>query len=115
MKTHAHIMPVATSDFVTKKNHGEFMADRIDRLAKWVGRTRWPGTFQMWVVEDLQSAVKYVHDGRWNDAHEMLVGALLGIRFTVDHVVGAEHHLEDITTLETWIHTIKSDIQKLIP
>lgn len=109
------IFPVATSDFVSKKNHGDFMADRIERLASWVGRTTWPGTFNVWVVEDLTEAVKHVERGRWNDAHEMLTGAMLGIRFTVDNVATAEMYLEQLATLEQWIHTLKTDIQKLVP
>jgi len=91
------------------------MSERIDRLQKWVGRNRWPGTLAMWVVEDLQSASNHVENHRWNDAHEMLVGALLGLRFTVDEVPAAEQFLENIATLEQWIHTIKSDIQRMIP
>lgn len=115
METKSLIFPVATSDFVTKKNHGEFMADRIGRLSKWVGRTRWPGTMQMWVIEDLERASEHANEHRWNDAHEALTGTMLGLRFTVDHVASASEYLDHITTLEQWIQTLKTDIQKLVP
>ncbi len=115
MKTNALIFPVATSDFVTKKNHGEFMADRIDRLSKWVGRSRWPGTMQIWVIEDLQTAVDHANNSRWNEANEMLIGTMSGIRYTVDHVTGAAEYLDNITTLEQWIQTLRVDVQKFVP
>lgn len=115
MKTNTLNLPVATSDFVTKKNHGEFMAERIARLSDWVNRSKWPGTFAMWCVSDLEDARKHIDNNRWSDAHEMLVGALLGVRFTVDHVDAAQHYTEQLATFEQWVHTIKSDIQKLIP
>lgn len=115
MKTNTLNLPVATSDFVTKKNHGEFMAERIARLSDWVHRSKWPGTFAMWCVSDLEDARKHIENNRWSDAHEMLVGALLGVRFTVDHVDAAHHYTEQLATFEQWVHTIKSDIQKLIP
>ena len=115
MKTNTLSLPVATSDFVTRKNHGEFIADRIERLSDWVTRGRWPGTFAAWCVEDLQSAREHASNNRWNDAHEMITGALLGVRFTRDHVETADIYNEPLSTFEQWAHTIKSDIQKLIP
>lgn len=115
METNTLRLPVATSDFVTRKNHGEFMSERIDRLCEWVQRGRWPGTFSAWVVEDLTSAAEHVKNNRWNDAHEMLVGALLGVQFTNDHVDVAAHYTEQLATFQQWVHTIKTDIQKLVP
>ena len=91
------------------------MADRIDRLSKWVGRTRWPGTFQIWVIEDLQTAADHANEHRWDEAHQYLTGTMLGLRFTVEHVGAVSEYLEQITTLQQWIQTLKTDIQKLIP